>query len=527
MVEHGDPHQLPRPHQASRQRHVVVAGRRIAGRMVVKQDDRRRPAPAASRNTSRGWTMLASSVPTDSRSIAARDASCRAGRRRSARPGGCRTAAPAAPRHRERSTICGRSRAAAHERAPARFDCGDQLRGARARRCPARWRRSSESTLARAREGRRPTRARRWRVRARRRAARRARGRSRAARCRRAPPAPTRSSFSRGRSCGATDFIVHHTCYTSRAMRRLSVIALLLLLRGRLLRTPAKRNRSGAGRDRHRARRRRRQVRAGRYTAATSALQKAHDAVDQRDFRQALGYALDARERAQGSRSSGRRRQGAARACAAEAQDCRHRRPRPAARGAAESGRRGPRPRARAARQPRRRSPMAEARLQKARTAFGGRRLPAGQRTCCTGIPEKLDAATRRDRRRSTTRTHRQEVAGRFRAASGRRRSLPPNRSDRARRRATPRAGCRPETSTWTSRRRAAVRDRRDGRRAGAGPGRLVGPTPRSQIRMRTRPGPSTVASSTFEPSGNAGWTASRAASACRRASLTSPSTTH
>ena len=33
-------------------------------------------------------------------------------------------------------------------------------------------------------------------------------------------------------------------------------------------------------------------------TAATSALQKAHDAVDQRDFRQALGYALDARERA-------------------------------------------------------------------------------------------------------------------------------------------------------------------------------------------------------------------------------------
>lgn len=35
------------------------------------------------------------------------------------------------------------------------------------------------------------------------------------------------------------------------------------------------------------------------YTAATSALQKSHEAVDQRDYRQALSYALDARERAQ------------------------------------------------------------------------------------------------------------------------------------------------------------------------------------------------------------------------------------
>ncbi|PYR56146.1 MAG: hypothetical protein DMF85_17520 [Acidobacteria bacterium] len=35
------------------------------------------------------------------------------------------------------------------------------------------------------------------------------------------------------------------------------------------------------------------------YSAAASSLQKAHDAVDQRDYRQALSYALDARERAQ------------------------------------------------------------------------------------------------------------------------------------------------------------------------------------------------------------------------------------
>lgn len=35
------------------------------------------------------------------------------------------------------------------------------------------------------------------------------------------------------------------------------------------------------------------------YSAAADALQKAHDAVAQRDYRQALSYAIDARERAQ------------------------------------------------------------------------------------------------------------------------------------------------------------------------------------------------------------------------------------
>jgi predicted S18 family serine protease len=34
------------------------------------------------------------------------------------------------------------------------------------------------------------------------------------------------------------------------------------------------------------------------YTAATIALQKAHESVDQRDYRQALSYAIDARQRA-------------------------------------------------------------------------------------------------------------------------------------------------------------------------------------------------------------------------------------
>ena len=81
-------------------------------------------------------------------------------------------------------------------------------------------------------------------------------------------------------------------------MRRLPVIALPAAACGRLLGTPTNRNRSSSGRDRHRTRGGRRQYAPDEYTAATSALQKAHDAVDQRDFRQALGYALDARERA-------------------------------------------------------------------------------------------------------------------------------------------------------------------------------------------------------------------------------------
>src|SRR5262249_42889648 len=37
---------------------------------------------------------------------------------------------------------------------------------------------------------------------------------------------------------------------------------------------------------------------ADEYNAAVSALQKAHDAVDQRDYREALNFAIDARQRA-------------------------------------------------------------------------------------------------------------------------------------------------------------------------------------------------------------------------------------
>jgi hypothetical protein len=40
------------------------------------------------------------------------------------------------------------------------------------------------------------------------------------------------------------------------------------------------------------------------YAAATTSLQKAHEAVDQRDYRGALSYALDARERAKAAASA-------------------------------------------------------------------------------------------------------------------------------------------------------------------------------------------------------------------------------
>jgi hypothetical protein len=82
-------------------------------------------------------------------------------------------------------------------------------------------------------------------------------------------------------------------------MRRLPAFGLLLLLAAGCSEPPQKEiNQAQGAIDAARA--------AGadkyavdEYTAATSALQKSHDAVDQRDYRQALSYALDARERAQ------------------------------------------------------------------------------------------------------------------------------------------------------------------------------------------------------------------------------------
>ena len=82
-------------------------------------------------------------------------------------------------------------------------------------------------------------------------------------------------------------------------MRRLPAFGLLLLLAAGCSEPPQKEiNQAQGAIDTARA--------AGadkyavdEYTAATTALQKSHEAVDQRDYRQALSYALDARERAQ------------------------------------------------------------------------------------------------------------------------------------------------------------------------------------------------------------------------------------
>jgi hypothetical protein len=87
-------------------------------------------------------------------------------------------------------------------------------------------------------------------------------------------------------------------------MRRLAALLLLMLLTAGCSEPPNKEiNRAqgavdaahAAGAD---------QYAADAYNAATSSLQQAHEAVDQRDYRQALSYALDARERAKAAASA-------------------------------------------------------------------------------------------------------------------------------------------------------------------------------------------------------------------------------
>jgi hypothetical protein len=68
---------------------------------------------------------------------------------------------------------------------------------------------------------------------------------------------------------------------------------------GRLLRAPSEGDRSSADGRRPRPNRRPGRYAAEEYAAAVSGLQKAGAAVEQRDYRQALSYAIDARRRAQ------------------------------------------------------------------------------------------------------------------------------------------------------------------------------------------------------------------------------------
>ena len=137
----------------------------------------------------------------------------------------------------------------------------------------------------RARAPRSPGRA-RWRARG------RARARSRAARCRRAPPAPRRCSFSRGRSCGATVFIVHHTLLYFRAMRRLpALLCMILLGHAGAPNPPTKKSITHRARSTPRAPPAPTSTRPRRSPPPTSALQQSHEAVDQRDYRLALSRA--------------------------------------------------------------------------------------------------------------------------------------------------------------------------------------------------------------------------------------------
>src|SRR5262249_38093782 len=103
-------------------------------------------------------------------------------------------------------------------------------------------------------------------------------------------PAPTRSSFSRGRSCGATVFIVHHPAAILGVVRRWNtqIFLLFALLLPGCSEPPQKEidqaqaaidSARTAGADRYAA---------DEFTAATTALQKAHESVDQRDYRSAL-----------------------------------------------------------------------------------------------------------------------------------------------------------------------------------------------------------------------------------------------
>ena len=151
------------------------------------------------------------------------------------------------------------------------------------------------------------------------------------ARCRRAPPRHADASFSRGRSSGNRSFILRsssapsHGCRRSVAAtdrRRLSECRsralqprILSRCRRRVAALVARRVRGVTGaacgdppdKEMQQAQGAIDAARAAgadqyardEFTAAEDALKRAHEAVDQRDYRQALNNALDARERAQ------------------------------------------------------------------------------------------------------------------------------------------------------------------------------------------------------------------------------------
>jgi hypothetical protein len=173
-------------------------------------------------------------------------------------------------------------------------------------------------------------------------------------------------------------------------MRRLPVIALLLLFAAGCSEPPQKEidqaqgaldAARAAGADKYAV---------DEYTAASGALQKAHDAVAQRDYRQALSYAIDARERAQdAARAAADGKAGAQTAAEALLVDFAHRTQQlDTSLKAADTARVTPRE----LRDPSATLAQAKTALQKARASFAGGDYQAVSADL-SGMKEKMDAA--------------------------------------------------------------------------------------------------------------------------------------
>jgi hypothetical protein len=160
---------------------------------------------------------------------------------------------------------------------------------------------------------------------------------------------------------------------------------------------------------------------AEEYAAAVAGLQKARDAVEQRDYRQALSYAIDARQRAQDAiRQAAEARAKAQRAADTLLADVTARASQLQARLKAAEAAHAPLKELRA---PRAALAVAQQGLQEARTEIGaGNYEKAGERL--TAVRKKLDAAIR-DVENIPLRAPR---AGRAKAPTALRRALPPSR---------------------------------------------------------------------------------------------------
>ena len=173
-------------------------------------------------------------------------------------------------------------------------------------------------------------------------------------------------------------------------MRRLPVIALLLLFAAGCSEPPQKEidqaqgaldAARAAGADKYAV---------DEYTAASGALQKAHDFVAQRDYRQALSYAIDARERAQDAARAAADGKAQARAAAERALvDFSARVQQLDSRLKAAESARVP---ARDLRDPAATLTQAKTALQKARTAFGTGDF-LGVEAPLSGVKDKIDVA--------------------------------------------------------------------------------------------------------------------------------------